>query len=734
MLSNKATHQWSFERIGGFDQVKLASDSDWQHIADLDTKLWAVLSCPSHQLSLTEKTLKRLDKDNDGRIRVNELTQAIEWVCEAVIHPSLLLARQAKLPITAFRSDTELGQKLLALAELLLGEAEDKTHITLDPVETAMIRFSQQAFNGDGVITTDAIENELLLSAFEELVSCVGSREDLSGKQGVDADLVDVFTSAIEDRLTWISSANDSDVMLFGDETLQAITAFEEVEAKINDYFARCSLVSFDAQSAPALNPNMGVYEAMYAASLTKDIGDIQSLPLAQVNADECLSLLKGINPAWQVRMQAFNIRVVQPVLGDVDSLTLSDWNELSRRLQSARQWLDQEQGVLVAALSHERLMLWKKSDWASSLNALIEQDEALSHQLTELDDLLTLLLFMRDLNAVVQNTISMRDFYSPDHKGSFEAGQLFIDGRSMRLSVIVDDISKHATMAYRSGIFLLYCDCAKRNGTDKMSIVSAVTAGNADHLMVGRHGVFYDNQGDEWDAVIVRMVEHPISVGEAFWSPYKRLGRMIGSQLEKFASAKEKEVAAKSAAALEKTSEKATQIDSKVSMAAPFDIAKFAGIFAAMGLAIGALGTALATIVTAILLLPLWQIPVVFVAIMLLISGPSMLLAWVKLRKRNLGPILDANGWAVNTHASISISFGATLTQVARLPAGAKRSLVDPFAPKSNRVFGFLFLLFLLITTSLWYWQDNKPVQVATDKVVPTETHANKAMSAPSP
>ena len=72
---------------------------------------------------------------------------------------------------------------------------------------------------------------------------------------------------------------------------------------------------------------------------------------------------------------------------------------------------------------------------------------------------------------------------------------------------------------------------------------------------------------------------------------------------------------------------------------------------------------------------------PLGIVAIVLIISGPSMLMAWLKLRKRNLGPILDANGWAVNAKARINVPYGASLTRVATLPPGAQRDLVDPFA-----------------------------------------------------
>jgi len=541
MLHKNASHQWTFERIGGFDQVKLSTDADWQHLSELDTKLWAVLSCPTQQLSLEQKTLKRLDKDADGRIRVNELTLAIQFVCDALQQPSLLARRQAILPLGALRSDTELGQNLTALAVLLLDSAQDKTIITLEQVESAMTLFSQQPFNGDGVITRDAIHSEEIRAAFEEVIHCVGSREDISGKQGIDADLLDVFTAAVEDRLAWMALAEQSNVLVLGDQTLAAIQAFEAVEDKINDYFARCALVSFDAQAQVALNPNVSAYEAMYASRLTHSTADIQSLPLAQVNADEALPLLRGINPAWQDLMADFRSKVVLPLLGDTELLTPAIWSELSVQLSATREWLGQEQGVMVAGLEQARLEEWQKQDWSRALADLIEQDLSVSNQLAELEQLLTLLLFMRDLDALVQNTISMRDFYSPENKGIFEAGELYIDGRSMRLSLIVDDIAKHATMAHRSGTFLLYCDCVKRNGTDKVSIVSAVTAGDADQLMVGRHGVFYDQQGEEWDAVVVRMIENPISVSEAFWSPYKRLGRMIASQLEKLASAREK-------------------------------------------------------------------------------------------------------------------------------------------------------------------------------------------------
>ena len=65
---------------------------------------------------------------------------------------------------------------------------------------------------------------------------------------------------------------------------------------------------------------------------------------------------------------------------------------------------------------------------------------------------------------------------------------------------------------------------------------------------------------------------------------------------------------------------------------------------------------------------------------ILLVISGPSMFLAWTKLRKRNLAPVLNANGWAINADVMVSVVFGNTLTTQAQFPL---LQLVDPSVKK---------------------------------------------------
>jgi hypothetical protein len=84
-----------------------------------------------------------------------------------------------------------------------------------------------------------------------------------------------------------------------------------------------------------------------------------------------------------------------------------------------------------------------------------------------------------------------------------------------------------------------------------------------------------------------------------------------------------------------------------------------------------------------------------------LVISAPSMAIAWLKLRKRNLGPILDANGWAVNARAKMNVPFGGALTGVAALPPGATFSAADAYAEK--RSIWPKLLIFAFVIWFIW-------------------------------
>jgi hypothetical protein len=250
------------------------------------------------------------------------------------------------------------------------------------------------------------------------------------------------------------------------------------------------------------------------------------------------------------------------------------------------------------------------------------------------------------------------------------------------------------------AGAYLAYCDCTRKSTNEKLQIVAAFTDGDSDNLMVGRNGVFYDRKGRDWDATISKIVDNPISLRQAFWAPYKKIVRTVEEQIAKRAAAAD-------AATTDQLSAAATQmanLDKPTPGAKPSELRKLdVGVVAALGVAVGAIGGALASLATGIMRLDAWQIPLVFVGLILMVSVPSVLIAFLKLRKRNLGPILDANGWAVNSRARINVPFGGSLTHVAVLPPGSHRDLVDPFAEKKRPWRLYLLLVLILIAVFGW-------------------------------
>ncbi len=679
------THTWRFFRSSGFDQAIIDSVEDLQALSSLDKKLWTALACPSKGLELDARTLAYIDADGDDRIRVPELLAAVDWSLARLSTPEVLFSGNG-LVLAAINSEHADGAKILAAAKQLLSRLGKKEADSVSVAETDDFSkmFPPSQPNGDGLIPVALAMDADVAAAISDIIATFGSEVDRSGDAAVSADKIKQFFADLKTLAAWEARLEvEAELQPLGAKTASAFDALTAVEAKIDDYFVRVQLASFDDKATDSLNGSESQFAALGSQLLALDSTDTKTLPLAKISANQPLVLTQGINPAWQTAMQQF---CQHTLADDVTELSLAQWTQLKASFAPYRAWLTQKPALNVASLDAARRQVLVDSLLEQALLALVEEDLAVADAANALVDLDKLVRYQASLIKLVNNFVSFSDFYTRKEKAIFQAGTLFIDGRSCDLTIKVNDMSKHAKMAGLSNAYLVYCECTRKDSNDKMTIVAAITAGEAGNLMVGRNGVFYDRAGKDWDATIVKIIENPISVSEAFWTPYRRLGRMVSNQLQKMAADQDKAVEGKMAdganASINKTLDAAkTPADSKAAAPAPFDVAKFAGIFAAIGLAVGALGTALAAIVSGFLALEWWKMPIAILGLLLIISGPSMVMAWFKLRQRNLSPLLDANGWAVNTNTKVSIAFGTTLTVLASLPKGAKRDLKDPFA-----------------------------------------------------
>ncbi len=690
-----ASHRWRFFRAGGFDQARLETGADLMALETLDQKLWVALSCPARGISFDARTLAFVDTDIDGHIRAPEILAAVRWAGSVLKDPDLLVRRQDRIPLSAIRDDTEDGKAVLAGAKLVLsvlGKPETSDIALEDASDTAKI-FSQARFNGDGIVPSRAAGDASLEAVVDDIVSCLGSDADRSGAPGVNADRVERFYAEARALDDWRAAGEKPDVLPFRGDTGTHFELYSLLKPRIEDYFRRCRLAAYDGRAAALLCPSDADYQKLSAEDLSGATDAFARFPLAVPGPGKPLPLADGLNPALAEEVRRFGKTIVSAILGDSDVLTDAGWRTVCDRFGVYEAWRASKPATALEKLEAARVRAILAADGRQALLELVARDKAVEPEVNAIASVEKLLRYCRHLHLLVNNFVSFRDFYTRKGKATFQAGTLYLDGRSCDLCVAVEDVTRHAAIASLSRVCLVYCDCTRRGGGEKTTIAAGFTAGDSDQLLVGRNGVFYDREGQDWDATIVRIVEHPISIRQAFFGPYKRLARMIGEQLQKISAARARASEQRAALTAIASVERAADGKPPIPPAPPFDVAKFAGIFAAIGLAVGAIGTALAAVLTGLLRLAWWQVPLVLVGIVLVISLPAVVLAWLKLRARNLGPILDANGWAVNARAKINIPFGASLTAAAKLPENAERSLIDPFAEKKTPWALYLFL-----------------------------------------
>lgn len=768
---------FTFRRMGGLDQVLLLTDDEWRHLDKLDPKIWMALSCPTQGLEFDARTLALLDTDQDSRIRSTDILEAVAWLCDRLKHPARLTQNNTGLPLDNLQDDNPQGAELLSAARLVLKKNQnaDAAQVTPEEVQKALAAAAEYPFNGDGVVPADSVDakddttKRFILAAF----SVIGAVRDDSGRPGLNEPLANAFLERLRAARDWRQSVRQADLPL-GSQTAAAWTLLQRLRPKINDYFYRCRMAAFAPQALSALNEDAALTPSDNGGQTLLSLDVLARLPLARIAPDRPLSLTSGINPAWADDLKNFN-QLFAPLLQAPaeskspqsndsprpgqeagGSLSEANWREILDRFAPYAALLAQKPSYerppdnakqadfpglppLVLApeddalkraflppspedaldkIPDDELDTWLDDTTKNAFAEYVRRDLA-APRMAAVRDLEKLTLFHVHLYTLLMNFVSFADFYEPDKRAIFLAGTLYLDSRACYLCVPVNELAAHVRLASQSHLCLLYCQCTRKLATGEeksLAIAAALTAGSTDTLIEGRHGVFVDNAEQDWDTALLRLVHNPISLRQAMWAPYLRFGNMVADQLQKFVSSKEDAISKASTKAVSALGTDIKKDASAASAGTPpktnFDFAKGAGIFAAFSVGISVLSAAFAYIANSLVSLGWWW-PMALVVLFLCISGPSVILAWFKLRRRSLGPLLDASGWAVNNGAPINIAMGATLTAEGHLPPSARRSLDDPYSlpaqllhrKHARRLLALVLALVLLLSAALFLW-----------------------------
>ena len=436
-----AAYKWTLKKMGGATRVCIQSGEDIRHLRELDKKQWTVMSCPVEGLEIDSTSLKLMDVDGDGKLRMDEVIATAEWLCANLKNPDTLLEQSDSLDVNNIADEAvkAIGERLMA----------------------------------NGVVS---------LADVEAAIAAVKVEEKVIPAAPLEADV---------------------------------IAAYKEKSADYAAYFEQEKL---------------------------------QKLGLAFIAED-----------------------AAKPGMSEKDFLAMgkkiADWESAKAEAEGAN-------AAALAAATAEFMPLRK------------------------------LLLLHRDFYRLLKNFVNLQVFYDfkaeEKEVASFQAGTLYIDQRACHLCVRVNDLPKHDSQAPLSGIYLLYCNCENKKTGKTLQIVASMTQGDIKNLSVGKNDVFYDNDGLDYDATVFKIIENPISILQAFWTPYRRLSKWIEEKINKSAAEKDAKMMDDMTTGMEG---KAAEGEKKPA----FDIAKFAGIFAAIGMALGMLATALVDVARGILGLPWW-------------------------------------------------------------------------------------------------------------------------------
>lgn len=672
----------SYENLGGHRQMMVTGHQDLLHLDQLDRARWAVTSAPLGDLHLDERLTGFLSRDYGPRLRAGDLLHARDWLLERLSGREGIDQASGELRLADLDGQSEAARVLGETARQVLVELgrEGGESLSLEDLRSYRETFDRTLANGDGLVLPEEVDEPEVAAFAARVLATVGGRPDVSGAPGVGLKEVEAFRKGAERFLAWRAQPEqEPSIRPWGGQTAAAWKAFAAMREVVEDWFRRCDLLSQEGREPPALPEEEwrrlwsdadGAIDAHLAAS-----------PLARPCPEGTLALDAPVHPAYRQRFQELREQVLTRVLeGGERTLDRATWERVVETMKAHGDWKAARPAAPFHQVPEELLRAETREPLAARLESWIHEDQAATEELRRLEDLERLVLLQAWILELARNMVSFGAVYDLDSPALFQMGTLVIDGRRLRMTVRVLDRDDHRKVASLSKIFLVYAQVSDDHGKVAFEVAAPVTTGERGQLRVGKRGVFLDRDGEEWDAEIVAVVENPISLREAIQAPFQRFGAFLAARFEELASSR-------LAGAEKSLSEAATRGGSGAPVPAtpapapaaapeapPPPRSSIQNLMLMGSLATAALGSAAAFLMKVVA----ETNPLRFFGSLLGLVGFVALtagfLGWLRLRRRDMSLLLEANDWAVNVPMALSRSLGATFTLEPALPGEEKR------------------------------------------------------------
>lgn len=687
---------------GGVRQIAIEDADDLAYLETIDPALWAATSIPLRDLHCDPALAKILDPGNCGRLRTDGLVEMRDWLFERLSRREGISSRRDSVLADDFDVSSAAGQRLQASVRCLLAELGRPTNAPLSLQEVRDFResYSKRLINGDGVVAASQIEAPAIAAFVENIIAMVGGTPELGGEIGVGKAELCHFREEAAKFQTW-QAQGQSEIELhpLGDATSEAYALIDALRPKVEEFFYQCSLLELEGRRQDDLHLQADALRDIATKGRESLADYLRASPLAPPTPTCALNFDGPINPLFAEPLGALRTQVISRLPEDATATVLTPalWKKVEAFFAPYAAWQRARPQGAFETIDAELLDAARSAELDAELTNLIDRDLSASGELATLDELEKLILLQRWILDVAGSIVNFSGLYAPREQALLDAGCLVIDGRRLEFCLRVFDRKAHRPVASESLLFLVYAAISEREGAPvAFEIVAPVTAGDRGRLRLGKRGLFIDSAGKQWDAVIVELVENPISLSEAIRAPFKRALNAASEKIEALTSsrlkAKEEAIGGKlkeSFARIEATAAKPTvgmPVQTSPASTAPVELTKASAnmrdLLLGGGIAFAALGSALAYTVSALSEVDPLKALIAFTALALSIAFLLTLMSWRKLRRRDLSLLLEANGWAVNARLKLSRKLGHRFTATPKLPRSGKKP--DKATPKT--------------------------------------------------
>ncbi|MCA9776438.1 MAG: hypothetical protein KC800_06980 [Candidatus Eremiobacteraeota bacterium] len=604
-----------YEYYGKTIHLRLRKLKDLEQVLKLDEVFWLATTAPVGDYLLPPEFLKSLDTDGDGRVRVEELKAAIVW---------LRRSSKAEVPTSVLKRADIKSEKLLAGWDKIVKAfgLDSDAALTVQELRKLRARYVETPTEfGAGSLDPAEVEDaqeRALLEAVKETVQ--PERETVTEEQ------LDTFLEDARRSLAWRDASP-------GENAWAAqYAAFRDLEEPLREYFLLADAARFTGEQ-PELGWPVGPVKER-----------LREMPLAKPLQADGLYFESRVNPAYAKQVETFTATFLE---SGESVLSRSRYEELRERFETYADWLGQAPETRVKDFPTDELRRWlQEIDLLKSVRESLQEKREQGLVQRNFLDLEKLLLYQTHLLNFCQNFVAFPDLYDPKSRALFERGTLIMDGREFNLALPVDDIEVHKAAAVRSNMYVMYIQAQGE------TLAVPVTSGSKGNLAKGKRGVFHHVDGSEREARVVDLVSNPISLWEAMMAPFEKIGTAIRGKVEALSDEQEQAL-----------------IDRATKVEKPKKEGVSGTVLAGGGVALAAISSSLAFVLKTLATLSPLRLFLGIFGLLFLCLAPAAVVAYLKLRSRDLSAVLEGNEWGINARMRLTTIQARQFTQHPRHP-----------------------------------------------------------------